>query len=66
LYSSIVPHLTVASGDPDEADMAAERLAEVVALHGPIASVCRAIDILENSSGTWRPMASIDLPQRPA
>lgn len=66
LHSSIIPHLTVANGDPDKADIAAEELLEIMALHGPIVSVCRTVDILENSAGTWRPMTSIDLPQNMA
>lgn len=61
-HSSIIPHLTVANGDPVEAEIAAERLLEIMALNGPITSVCRAVDILENSSGSWRPMTSIHLP----
>jgi 2'-5' RNA ligase len=62
-HSTVIPHLTVAQGSTEEARLAAGLLCEIIAAKGSITSVCRSVEILENSSGTWRPMASIELPQ---
>lgn len=53
-YSGIVPHLTVAHGSANHADEAEKALRAALARHGPITSVCKSVDLYENSSGMWR------------
>lgn len=55
-HSSIVPHLTVATGNAAEAELAAAEVAALVQSHGAVKSTCRSIALLENSSGFWRQM----------
>jgi 2'-5' RNA ligase len=55
-FGSIVPHLTVAHGDAGEAAVASEVVADALARQGAIRSVCRAVVLMENSSGRWRRM----------
>ena len=55
-FDAIVPHLTVAHGNVGEAAVANEIVAAALAREGAIRSVCRAVVLMENSSGRWRPM----------
>jgi 2'-5' RNA ligase len=63
-HPAIIPHLTVANGDSLEARHVAATLRKIMTANGPVECVCSTVEILENSSGSWRPMASIALPQR--
>ena len=53
-YADIVPHLTVADANASLADEAESELRAILESHGPIASTCRAVELIENSSGLWR------------
>ena len=53
-FSSIVPHLTVAHGGEDDAHTVAIELQKRLATEGPVHARCRAVVLLENSTGTWR------------
>jgi len=50
-FPTIIPHLTVAHGNAEEARSAEAQLAAKLAEHGPIRSTCRSLELLENSSG---------------
>jgi 2'-5' RNA ligase len=63
-HQSIVPHLTVANGNPSEAEMAAVELMAAVQSKGPVSSFCSSISLLENSSGLWREMHVFSLPHQ--
>jgi 2'-5' RNA ligase len=63
-HESIVPHLTVANGNANEADAAAAELQAVVQSKGPIFSFCSSVSLLENSSGHWREMHVFALPRQ--
>jgi len=65
-FDTVIPHLTIAHGDAAEAECAAAELASILHRHGPIASRCDAVTLLENSSGSWRPMHVFALPQAAA
>jgi len=60
-HDSIIPHLTVAHGSAAEAELAAVELAAALRAQGPIASHCARVELLENSSGRWRPMHTFAL-----
>lgn len=62
-HASIIPHLTVARGDPDEAEAAAAELAASLRLVGPINGYCASVTLLENSSGLWKSMQAFSLPR---
>ena len=55
-FPTIIPHLTVAHGNTAEAEIAQAELVSAIARHGPIASACSSLVLMENSSGTWRQM----------
>ncbi len=55
-HADIIPHLTVADGSADEADIVEQSLAALLAAHGPIRSVCSSIVLMENSGGRWMHM----------
>jgi 2'-5' RNA ligase len=61
-HESIIPHLTVANGHADEAEVAAAELASIIHSHGPIRGFCSSVSLLENSSGQWREMHVFSLP----
>jgi 2'-5' RNA ligase len=61
-HEAIIPHLTAAHGSPTETDLAERELAAAMQAHGPIHGNCRAITLLENSSGRWREMHAFVLP----
>jgi 2'-5' RNA ligase len=62
-FSDIIPHLTVAHGTSLELDSAHAELISALAALGPPRSTCRAVDLIENSSGRWRPVQKIQLGQ---
>jgi 2'-5' RNA ligase len=55
-HPDIVPHLTVAHGDERNAAIAESELRASPAGSTPIASVCRQVELLENSTQSWRTM----------
>lgn len=60
-HPGVVPHLTVADRDAIQANEAEGELRAILAERGPVASICKAVDVFENSSGIWRPMHAIAL-----
>lgn len=64
-FDTVIPHLTVAHGDAAEAERAAAELASILRRRGPIACRCDTVTLLENSSGSWRPMHVFALPRAP-
>lgn len=60
-HDEIVPHLTVAHGDAASAARAVIELGRLLEEAGPIRAECREVELLENSTGTWRPMAMLAL-----
>ena len=65
-HSSIVPHLTVATGNVAEAEVAAVEVAALVRSHGTVKSSCHSVALLENSSGFWKQMHVFTLPTETA
>ena len=63
-HESIVPHLTVATGNASEAEVAAAELQAVIQSNGPISGFCSSVSLLENSSGLWREMHVFSLPRQ--
>jgi 2'-5' RNA ligase len=61
-HDSIVPHLTVADGSAEHAGVAALEMQAWLRQNGPIDSTCTSVDLLENSTGYWRPMHAFKLP----
>jgi len=53
-HAGVVPHLTVANGSREEAEIAAAELARVMQAHGAIDGVCDSVALLDNASGAWR------------
>jgi 2'-5' RNA ligase len=60
-FQTIIPHLTVAHGSAAEAEIAATELGLTMQRHGPIRSICKAVVLLENSSGRWNEMHTFAL-----
>lgn len=60
-HDDIVPHLTVSHGDAASAALAATELVGLLDAAGPIRAMCREVELLENSTGMWRPMAMLVL-----
>ncbi|WP_321821116.1 MULTISPECIES: 2'-5' RNA ligase family protein [unclassified Burkholderia] len=61
-HDGIVPHLTVAHGDAVTAHLAAVELEHRLSAREAIRTCCSAVALLGNSSGRWRKMHVIDLP----
>jgi len=55
------PHLTVADRDAANAAVAAAALDARLQTDGAIASTCRRVTLLEDSSGVWREVRSFEL-----
>jgi 2'-5' RNA ligase len=55
-HAEIVPHLTVADGDELNACEAEIELNSGLASAAPIASICRRVELIENSARFWRTM----------
>ena len=62
-HDSIVPHLTVADGSAEHAELAALQIQAWLGENGPIHGTCTSVDLLENSSGHWRQMHAFKLPR---
>lgn len=60
-HADIVPHLTVAHGDAQQADLAERELAAALRAHGPIHARCTHVVLLENASGRWQQMHAFAL-----
>lgn len=52
-FAAIVPHLTVAHGDADDAALVHARLVKALAAHGPVRSRCREVVLFEAVGGRW-------------
>nr|WP_223964662.1 2'-5' RNA ligase family protein [Burkholderia diffusa] len=61
-HDGVVPHLTVAHGDAATANLVAVELEHRLSAREAIRMCCSAVSLLENSSGRWRKMHVIDLP----
>ena len=61
-HAGVIPHLTVAHGDAENATAAAGELEEKVRSSGPIEARCTSVVLLENSSGQWKEMHVFKLP----
>jgi 2'-5' RNA ligase len=64
-HAGVVPHLTVADGDAQAADLAERELRAELERNGPVTAQCRSVRLLENSSGRWAtldefPLAGVD------
>ena len=55
-YASVIPHLTIADGQVEIANLAEIELRNSLNLHGPVRAHCNFVSLLENSSGRWRVM----------
>ncbi|MEP6873925.1 MAG: 2'-5' RNA ligase family protein [Burkholderiales bacterium] len=53
-HATIVPHLTAATGNAGEAEVAAAQLAATIEAHGPVHGFCASVSLIENSSGLWK------------
>lgn len=52
-HQGVVPHLTVAHGDPSEADAVAAELQRRLEAFGGIEAKCASVVLIENSTGRW-------------
>ena len=52
-FADIVPHLTVAHGDADDAAHVHARLTEALRAQGPVRSRCREVVLFEPIGGRW-------------
>jgi hypothetical protein len=53
-FASVIPHLSVAHGVAEDIAVAERELAEIMMSGGPIKSMCSSVQLIENSSGSWR------------
>ena len=53
-FANIVPHLTVAHGDPAEAALAHRQLVQGLAAHGAVRARCRGVTLMAQVDGRWR------------
>lgn len=60
-FASIVPHLTIAHFEPPALPALEAELRNVLAELGPIPCHCREIELIENTTGRWRLMATFPL-----
>ncbi len=61
LYDEIVPHLTIADENVDNADIAEQAIRRALEQHGPIEAKLKTVELIENSSGRWRTMHEFSL-----
>ena len=59
--ASVIPHLTVADGNPAQAEVAERQLKLLLASRGPIQSTSGAVTLLENSTGRWEEIRAFAL-----
>jgi 2'-5' RNA ligase len=64
-FETIVPHLTVAHGNAEEAQQAQLELACAMAEQGMIRARCASVELLENEAGVWSTMAVFPLARAP-
>ncbi len=55
-HATVVPHLTVSDGSAQGAREAETELQTLLRRHGPVQARCREIELIENGSGTWKPI----------
>lgn len=60
-FDSIIPHLTVAHAEEAVLATVERQLLGAITAAGGLAAACNELSLIENSSGAWRPMASIPL-----
>ena len=61
-HAGIIPHLTVADGDARVAQTAEAKLRTRIRVARPVRGFCSELELIENSSGRWKPMHVIRLP----
>ena len=61
MYDEIIPHLTIADKNVDNADIAEYGVRRILEQHGPIEAKCTVVDLIENSSGVWKIMHTFSL-----
>ncbi|MCW7539451.1 2'-5' RNA ligase family protein [Aquabacterium sp. A7-Y] len=60
-FSTVIPHLTVAHGEESDAVRAAAELEARLDVHGPLRCHCKAVVLLENSTGLWTQLRRFEL-----
>ena len=59
-FATIVPHLTAADGNADDAQVAGLELVKLIASHGPIMATCNAVSLFGNYDGLWKEICVFD------
>lgn len=65
-HRSVIPHLTVAHGDAQHAQTAADELEKRMRASPPLRATCRSVTLLENASGRWKALHTFPLPSMPS
>ena len=60
-YQSVIPHLTVCSGDAAQAADAEAQLRARLDERGHVLCRCHSLSVFENSSGRWKEIGAIEL-----
>jgi hypothetical protein len=60
-YQSVIPHLTICSGNEAQAADAEAQLLARLDETGPLLCHCHGLSVFENSSGQWKEIAAIEL-----
>ena len=58
---AFVPHISIVRKSASDDRGVESELVAILARHGPIACVCREIELLENSTGMWRTVRTFAL-----
>ena len=53
-FPTVIPHLTVAHGSAEAAELVAQELAVRLHSSGPVHAACTSVALIENSAGHWR------------
>lgn len=61
-HAEVIPHLTVAHGDAESADLAALELEARLREAGHVNATCASVVLLENSTGLWKELHVFELP----
>ena len=61
VFPSVVPHLTIADGNAQNAAIANAAVSSALASFGPVQSACSEVVLMENSSGRWEHMHAFPL-----
>lgn len=64
-HADVIPHLTVAHGDAEDAISAVLDLEERLCAHGHVEATCASVVLLENSTGQWVELHVFELPKAP-